>query len=246
MTAVLLVEGAGELAEPRHVGGERRAGVAEQAAVAPVRSPMLTSASPIAVRSAASPETNCCNWLMRLVEVAVPVVQGGQHAVEVGDHPADHRVPVGQGVGQRGGGCSRLATVPPSPCSTWMISYASLLTSCGRQRGEQRPEAVEQRGQVERRAWSGPAGSSPSGRQRPAARPAPRSARGTAGRPGCGTGSSPARCVASGTSVVDGEGHLGERCRRPAGSRSTWPTRTPAIRTSSPGSRPVTSVNRAR
>ena len=40
--------------------------------------------------------------------------------------------------------------VPPSPWNTWMISKDSRLTSFGRQRLEQRLEAAEQRGEVQR------------------------------------------------------------------------------------------------
>ena len=91
----------------------------------------MVSASPIALRSAASPDTNACNWaivsdslssrlfsvsrtLLRLV-MTRPMTASRSASALVSDAVCP----------------SRLATVPPSPWNTWMISYASLFTSSG-------------------------------------------------------------------------------------------------------------------
>src|SRR6266508_558237 len=100
-------------------------------AVASARSPMLPSALPIAVRSAARPDTKSCNW--RIVSLScssrsfsVPSTALRLAMTRPTAASRSASALVSEAVRR-----SRLATVPPSPCRTWITSCARLLTSCG-------------------------------------------------------------------------------------------------------------------
>ena len=146
----------------------------------------------------------------RLGQLGVALVERGQHGVEVGDDPADHLVAVGERAGQRGGAPQQVgdgAALALQHLDDLVREAVDVLRG---ERGEQRPEAVEQHGQVERGRGLRQRDQAVSGSSAVAAA-GPRSARGSAGRPGSGSGSSPVRRVASGDRVVDRELHLGGR-----------------------------------
>ena len=122
-----------------------------RSAVSAVRELMLVSEAPIVVRSAARPEMNRWSWSISSLRAAswastVPSTVLRLEIVRPMTSSRSARVEVSEAVLD-----SSELMLPPSPCRTLMMLLESSLTSFGRQRGEQRLEAVEQHGEVEGR-----------------------------------------------------------------------------------------------
>ena len=113
---------------------------------------MLVSEAPIASRSAASPVTNRCSSAMSVSDSCLSrsstVPSTALRLSMVRPMTASRSASVD---GQRRGVAEQRVDVPPSPCSVLMISIANCVDVLRVQRREQRLEAVEQHGEVERR-----------------------------------------------------------------------------------------------
>ena len=87
----------------------------------------------------------------QLAELAVPGVDGAQHRAEVVDDVADELVAVGERVGQRGRAGQQAADRAALALQGADDVHRQRVDLLGVERGEQRLEAVEQHGEVERR-----------------------------------------------------------------------------------------------
>ncbi len=179
----------------------------------------------------------------RLGELVALVAQRPEHGVEVDDDLPDQLVAVGQRVRQRRGLGEERADRSALPLECRDQLAGQRVDLVGIQRPEQRPEPADQRVQIQRRRGAG---------QRD--RVARVELLGAAG-------AFLERQIAAADEVVvadDGPGALGEHHRVVGGELDqrrrvvldgdflTLPTSTPAMRTKSPFSSPVTLVNSAR
>ena len=119
-------------------------------AVAEVRSLMPSSEAPMASRSSAKPADSRRSWMTRSRQLRAAVVDRGQHLLHVLQHPADDLVAVGEGVGQRGGTGHEALHGAALALQRLHDLERRLVDRLRVERLEQRPEAVEQHGQVQR------------------------------------------------------------------------------------------------
>ena len=112
---------------------------------------MFVSDAPIAARSCGESADEALQLGEQLGQLVVARVDRAQHRVEVGDRAADHRVAVGQRRGQRRRVGEQRVDVAALALQRLDDLEGERVDVLGVERREQRLEAVEQHGEVERR-----------------------------------------------------------------------------------------------